>query len=172
MGASFRLPVGMIAKGAVAGALGTLAMDLLWYRRYRKGGGRSDFATWEMALETKSYDEAAAPAQVGKKVADTLGIELPPESAAVVTDVVHWATGVGWGNFHGLATAVTGWPSLLVGPLTGTVAWSVSYATLAPLGIYKPIWEYDAETLWKDLSAHLVFGAVMGLALRAMTRSN
>jgi hypothetical protein len=24
--------------------------------------------------------------------------------------------------------------------------------------LYKPIWEYDAETLAKDLSAHLAYG--------------
>jgi len=24
------------------------------------------------------------------------------------------------------------------------------------LGVYKPIWEYDARTIWQDLSAHLV----------------
>ena len=29
---------------------------------------------------------------------------------------------------------------------------------LPKLGVYRPIWEYDLETLGKDLSAHLVFG--------------
>jgi hypothetical protein len=36
---------------------------------------------------------------------------------------------------------------------------------LAPLGIYKPITEYDRATLWKDLSAHLVFGTALGVTL-------
>ena len=30
--------------------------------------------------------------------------------------------------------------------------------------IYKPIWEYDAKTLAKDLSAHLAYGAGTGSA--------
>ena len=34
---------------------------------------------------------------------------------------------------------------------------------LSRLGIYKPITEYDAKTLWKDLSAHVVFGSAAGV---------
>jgi hypothetical protein len=33
------------------------------------------------------------------------------------------------------------------------------------LGIYQPIAAYDRTTLWKDLSAHLLFGAVVGAVL-------
>jgi hypothetical protein len=36
------------------------------------------------------------------------------------------------------------------------------------LGVYKPIWKYDLETLAKDLSAHLVFGTAT--AFRLLTR--
>ena len=36
--------------------------------------------------------------------------------------------------------------------------WLQSYAVLVPAGLYKPIWEYDAKTLWQDPSAHLVYG--------------
>jgi hypothetical protein len=32
------------------------------------------------------------------------------------------------------------------------------------LGVYKPIWKYDLETLRKDLSAHLVFGTATAAA--------
>jgi hypothetical protein len=35
-------------RGAIAGAVGTAAMDLVWYRRYRGGGGGKDsFLRWE-----------------------------------------------------------------------------------------------------------------------------
>jgi hypothetical protein len=41
-----------------------------------------------------------------------------------------------------------------------------------PLGalarrLYKPIWEYDLPTLWKDLSAHLVYGLGTAATFRA-----
>jgi hypothetical protein len=34
-------------RGAIAGAVGTAAMDLVWYRRYRRGGGKDSFLRWE-----------------------------------------------------------------------------------------------------------------------------
>ncbi len=40
---------------------------------------------------------------------------------------------------------------------------------MGAFGIYRPIWEYDRETLFKDLTAHLVFGLATGLAYRALS---
>jgi hypothetical protein len=34
--------------------------------------------------------------------------------------------------------------------------------------LYKPIWEYDLETVAKDLSAHLVYGLSTATALRLL----
>ena len=53
----------------------------------------------------------------------------------------------------------------LFGITTGITAWGMSYAVLGKLGIYRPITEYDRATLWKDLSAHLVFGTTIGAVL-------
>jgi hypothetical protein len=39
-------PVGAVALGAVAGAVGTAAMDLVWFYRYRKGGGQQGLLAW------------------------------------------------------------------------------------------------------------------------------
>ena len=38
-----------------------------------------------------------------------------------------------------------------------------SYAVLSRIGVYKQLSEYDGETLWQDLTAHLVYGATVGL---------
>jgi hypothetical protein len=37
--------------------------------------------------------------------------------------------------------------------------------------VYKPIWEYDARTLARDLGAHMVYGFVTAAALGALTPS-
>ena len=34
-------PLGAIGRGLIAGAVGSLAMDVLWYARYRRGYGGS-----------------------------------------------------------------------------------------------------------------------------------
>ena len=166
-------PLGVIVRGVVAGLAGTLAMDLVWYSRYRKSGGEDSFVRWDLAAEVSDYENAPAPAQVGKRVAEgLLQTELDPKTARPMTNLVHWATGAGWGAAHGILHGSMSAPKALGGVLTGSVAWATSYATLGPIGIYKPIWEYDAATLWKDLSAHLVFGLTTGVMFRLLLASS
>lgn len=159
--------VGRTVRGALAGAFGTLAMDVLWWVRYRRGGGQDGFVDWEFATTTSSFDEASAPGKVGQRAAAMVGIELPDETAGTTTSVVHWLTGVGYGIGHTLLVE-DGRGPVAAGALTGAGAFANSYATLGAMGVYAPIWEYDAETLGKDLSAHLLFGAATGLAAAAL----
>jgi hypothetical protein len=41
---------------------------------------------------------------------------------------------------------------------------------MPPARLCKPIWEYDAKTLAKELSAHLVYGGATGSAFAALAR--
>jgi len=165
-------PLGAIARGAAAGAVGTLAMDLIWYRRYRRDGGEDRFADWDFSAGTKSYDDAGAPAQVGKRIVEgVFQTELPPESAALTNNVVHWATGAQWGALYGAAAGSAAAASPVLGLLLGAAAWGTSYVVLPLAKLYKPMWEYDAKTLAKDLSAHLVFGLATAGAFRAVSRA-
>ena len=159
--------------GAVGGVVATAAMDLLWHRRYRQAGGDESFVHWELSAGVTGFgSDAPAPARVGKYIADAVGIELADSSAAATNNVVHWMTGVGWGKVAGAAASVSAVPPIAVGVATGVTAWATSYALLGRLGIYEPITEYDTATLWKDLSAHLVFGVTLGAVLRAAARSS
>jgi hypothetical protein len=163
--------VGSAVRGVIAGAVATAAMDLVWFRRYRAQGGTGTFRTWEFSTTATDFgDHAPAPAQVGKRVADAVGIELADSAVAPTNNVVHWMTGMGWGKVAGLAAAILPVPAVAVGVGTGVAAWGSSYALLGAAGIYKPITEYDATTLWKDLSAHLVFGATLGAVLTVANR--
>ena len=155
-----------VITGVAAGAVGTLAMDLAWYRRYRSAGGDQEFIPWETSEGTTGYEEAAAPARTAKAVADMVGIELPDATARTMNNVVHWLTGLGWGGAHGTVAAAARVSNPSIGLATAVTAWATSYAVLPKLGIYEQMSEYDADTLWKDLSAHLVFGAVLGLTYR------
>jgi hypothetical protein len=156
-----------LMAGIVAGAAGTLAMDLLWYGRYRADGGEDGFAAWELSTgSTSSFEEASAPGQVARKVADAVGIDLPDDRAGLATDVVHWGTGMGYGVGHALLQHRRG--AVVGGLLTGAGAFANSYATLGAIEVYEPPWAYDATTLGKDLSAHLVYGAVVGVVHRLL----
>jgi hypothetical protein len=157
--------------GAAAGALGTLAMDLFLYRRYRHEGGTDRVWHWESAEGVTSWEEASAPGQLGRKVERLVTRqELPDRWARVTTNLVHWATGVGWAAQYGALDSRTSrhpWVRMLV---LGPVVWLSGYVLLPLAKVYKPIWRYDARTLGKDLSAHLVYGATTGAAFAALAR--
>jgi hypothetical protein len=164
-------PIRAIVRGALAGAAGTLAMDLLWYRRYRSADGDDGFLDWELSAGTDSYAQAAAPAQVGKRIVEGyLQRELPASSARTMNNAVHWATGLLWGTVHGVLAGSATTPRTSSGLRTGVTAWAASYGMLAPAGIYKPPWRYPVEVLWKDLSAHLVYGVATGAMFKALGR--
>lgn len=164
-------PLGAILKGAAAGIVGTIAMDLVWYLRYRSDGGAASFADWELS-GVDDYEIAPAPAQVGKRVIEGLfETELDATTAGPMNNIVHWATGAGWGVSHGIINGSMSKTRALAGLATGAAAWVTSYATLAPAGIYEPMWEYDLKTLWKDLSAHLAFGLTTGIAYKLLSRT-
>lgn len=160
----------MLAKGILAGAVGTLAMDAVWFRRYRSDGGEDSFAEWEFSADTASFDDAGAPAQIGRIAADKVGVELPDETAGLTNNVVHWVTGIGYGLGHAVLQRDRG---LVAGGLTtGVGAFLNSYGTLGSLGVYDPIWEYDRDTLADDLSAHVVFGLATSAAFRLLSGSS
>ena len=164
-------PFGALVRGGVAGAVDTLAMDLLWYARYRREGGESGFVEWESSAGLDNWANAPAPAQFGKRVFEALfRRDLPPEDARLVNNVTHWATGVGWGAAFGLASGSAQTRRAWHGLVFGTGVWAQSYTVLVPAKLYKPPWDYDAVTLWKDLSAHLVHGLATSTALRALAK--
>ena len=158
-------PIGALLAGVVAGAIGTVAMDAFLYRRYRGEGGRSEPIAWETAGGLKDFGKAPVPALVGKRLAEAfLQRELPPSTARLVTNVMHWGYGTAWGGLYGLLVGSGRSRSALLGLPFGALVWGADYALL-PLGkFYKPIWQYDLKTLGKDLSAHFVYGVGTSLA--------
>jgi hypothetical protein len=162
-------PLGAVGRGVAASAVGTLAMDLLLYRRFRGGGGETTFQAWEFSDGLESWNDAPAPAQVGKRLAEgLLGRELPPQRARLVNNVTHWGYGLLAGAQYGLVVGSLRSPKLWHGLTFGSAVWVAGYAVLPAMGIYRPIWKYDLGTLGKDLSAHLVFGASTGAAFRVL----
>jgi hypothetical protein len=160
-----------LAVGALAGVVGTAAMDCLLYSRYRRAGGLDTAWAWESAQGVKDWATASAPGQLGEKVVRLLIRRPPPAGwARSTTNAVHWATGAGWGLQYALLAGRTGRHPVLRGLALGPVAWLSSYAVLPLAGVYEPIWKYDARTLAKDLSAHVVYGAATSAAFAAVTR--
>jgi len=164
---------GPVVVGAVAGAVGTAAMDLLLYTRYRRGGGKDSLWRWESAEDVMSWDEASAPGQLGQKVERLLTRREPPDRwARSTTNLMHWATGIGWATQYGLLASRRSRHPWLRALALGPVVWLSGYVILPLVKVYKPIWNYDARTLADDLSAHLVYGTATSAVVAILSRKS
>ena len=160
-----------LARGLAAGALGTAAMDAFLFARYRREGGDSGAWEWESSAGVTDWEQAPAPAQLGRRLAKTLsGVDLPPTRARLVNNVMHWGYGIFNGGQLGIAAQRLSGGPIRYGLPFGATVWAGDYVILPALKLYKPIWEYDARTLAKDLSGHLVYGLATATALQALSR--
>jgi hypothetical protein len=158
------------AAGAVAGAVGTAAMDTLLYTRHRRGFGQEQPLEWEFG-GVNTWDDASTPGQVGRRLEEAVLRHPAPDGWAQATqNAVHWATGMSWGAQFGVAARLAHRASWRSGLVLGVLAWATSYVVLPRAKLYKPIWEYDAKTLADDLGAHLVYGASTGAAFAWLAR--
>lgn len=161
---------GSVIRGATAGVIGTLVMDAWLYRDYRHDGGNTDFPDWESSKGLVSWEKAPAPALAAKRLLEGgLKLEVSPRYARFLNNVMHWGFGVANGAGYGLFLSSRRKPKVWFGLPFGAVVWAAGYVVLPALGVYKPIWKYDVETLRKDLSAHLVFGTTTAAVYDLLT---
>jgi hypothetical protein len=160
-------PLGAVVRGLVAGAIGTAAMDAYLFARYRRGGGETGFPDWELSAGIKTWEDAPAPAHVGKRLVEGLfQVELPPQRAPLVNNVTHWGFGIASGAGYGLVAGSLPRPRVRYGLPFGAAVWTGGYVVLPLAKLYEPIWKYDVKTLANDLSAHLVYGLATATAWR------
>ena len=163
-------PIGAVARGLLAGAAGTAAMDLLLYARYRRDGGKDPLPGWEFSAGVQDWDAAPAPAQVGRRLVEGLfQTRLPDSRARLVNNITHWAYGISAAGGYGLLAGSLARPRVWPGAPFGATVRATGYAVLPAAGLYKPITEYDRVTLAKDLSAHLVYGLTTAAAFRVLS---
>ena len=116
---------GSIARGLGAGAIGTLAMTG-WQELSSRlmspdedsgehtagddtgqdGGDNTQDASQNGGQGGGAHDpweQAPVPAQVARKLANLAGIDPGPERIPLLTNIMHWGYGTGWGAVYGLA---------------------------------------------------------------------
>jgi hypothetical protein len=163
-------PIGALVRGLVAAAIGTAAMDTYLFLQYRREGGESSARDWELSAGLTSWDDAPAPALVGKRLTEGLfQVELPASSVPLVNNLTHWGFGIANGAVYGIVVGSLPEPKVAYGLPYGATVWANSYVVLPAAKLYKPIWEYDVKTLAKDLSAHLVYGLTTAAAFRVLS---
>src|SRR6266545_1699685 len=80
-------PLGALAQGLAAGAVGTAAMDLVQFARYKLGGGEEGLLAWEFSAGLEDWEHAPAPAGRADQQLDSLGLR----------DRLGWAVRAGGG---------------------------------------------------------------------------
>ncbi|MBV8432562.1 MAG: hypothetical protein JO244_15465 [Solirubrobacterales bacterium] len=158
-------------RGLVAGAIGTAAMTA-WQDLSAKlqsageegrGGGDPRGEGAGSGEDSDPWAQAPAPAQAGRLILHELGYEVPSDKIGLLTNVMHWGYGIGWGAVYGaVAGNAARQRPLARGLVFGASVWVMSYVQLVPLGIYQPPWDYPSQELALDLSYHLAYGAGVG----------
>ena len=163
--------LGNALRGLVAAAVGTLAMDLVLYRRARRSGTTQPFGSWEFSEGLNRWEDAPAPAHVGKRAFEALsGRPLPPTKARLTNNVMHWFYGIQWGGGYGLLAGLSSRSGPLWGLPFGTAVWASGYVVLPLMGLYKPMWKYPLPVLLRDWSAHAAYGLTTASAFQVLTR--
>src|SRR4051794_308051 len=78
-------------------------MDAFPFARYRRGGGKSGVAEWESSAGLSGWEDAPAPAQLGKRIVEgVFAVRPAPTRARLVNNVMHWAYGILNGAQYGV----------------------------------------------------------------------
>lgn len=159
-------PVTDVVLGASAGIAGALAKDGLKKLAATLSGESGEDSS------PSSWEEASAPAQVGRRVIEgVFQRDVPFEQHAKVMWGTHLGYGAAWGALYGVIEASVKPRSMVHGLMLGGIVWSSAYVILPAAKLYKPIWKYPPTTLAKDLSYHLVYGIAVALAFSAARRA-
>jgi uncharacterized membrane protein YagU involved in acid resistance len=151
--------IGLMTRGVVAGIVGTAFMTA-WQEIVAHFRRHSMPKVLHQEENADPWEKAPAPAQVGRLfVNGVLKRDVPPARIPLFTNAVHWMFGTAMGGAYGFLHGTLRGRAALDGPAFGLSVWAQSYATLVPLGLYKPPWQYPAKSIAKDISYHLVYGA-------------
>jgi hypothetical protein len=160
-------PRRVLARGLAAGAIGTATMTA-WQELSTKlqssdHGGDGGQAAPSAEQQPDPWEQASAPAQVGRKILDgVIDRQVPPERIGLLTNAMHWGYGLSWGALYGLIQETASGPALRTGLLFGAGLWAMSYVVLVPMGLYQPPWKYSPREVAMDVSYHIAYGAGLG----------
>lgn len=153
--------LGRLAMGLAAGAAGTAAMNAYWTGLSAMKGPEGS------ELESK---EEPTTAKVARRAMAKVGIRHPSSRVRKIGgEAVHWGYGSLWGGLAGL-TGRFGVPLYWGGgQMLGAGLWALGDIWLLyRMGFAKHPREYPVRVHLEALGAHLVYGASLWAALRAM----
>lgn len=166
-------PLGVVARGVAAGLIGTAAMTA-WQEVSARLKKHAMVDVGERYREdVDPWEKAPAPAQLARRMLEALfRVEVPAKRIPLFTNAVHWGYGTALGGVYGLVESSVRPRPAVHGALFGMGVWTMSYATLVPMGLYKPPWRYPAKSIAKDVSYHLVYGTGVAAGYALVERAS
>ena len=159
-------PLGAVTRGLAAGVVGTAVMTLV-QELSAKLQAPSDGAA---PPPQDPWAQASAPAKVGRRIIEgVFEHPVPPERIGLLTNVMHWAYGTGWGAIYGIVEGTFPGHSVRRGLLFGSGVWVMGYVQLVPMGIYELPWRYPAQDVALELGYHLAYGVGVDTGHRLLT---
>lgn len=147
-------PLGAVARGLVAGAIGTGMMTAVQMAYYK----------------AKGMEGSSVPGEVAKRVTEgVLHREFPEERMDTATNVMHWLYGISWGVPYALWAGSTR-PGIVRGIVGGTLmVWGAAQVQLPAMKLAPPPWEYAPSSLAMDVGFHSAWALGTAVAYRAMS---
>jgi hypothetical protein len=136
-------PLGAVARGLVAGAIGTAFMTIAQELTAKLQGSGDDGEQQgpEQSQPQDPWQQASAPAKVANRISEgVFQHEVSPDRISLLTHGMHWSYGTGWGAVYGLAQGTMHARTLRHACCFGTGVWAMSYVELLPMGLYEPPW--------------------------------
>jgi uncharacterized membrane protein YagU involved in acid resistance len=157
-----KTPLRAVGQGLLAGLIGNAL-----FTGYQMLTGQVE----QPEEKPKDWSETTTPAQVGQRVGEgVFDQHVALDKAGMLTHVVHWAYGTGWGAVYGMLQESIRRPLVSGVALTTSVV-ATDYTLLPAMGLYKPPWRYSAKELAQDYLNHLVYGLAVAGAYTALDRS-
>jgi hypothetical protein len=164
--------VALVAAGVASGVLGTWMMNhaqRAWTVAADgappvSAGGKHDAREWQERDERRNANESAA--QIAARV--VTGRPLGPAALQVAAPLVHFTFGATMAGVYAGAAGRRA-DHLAAGLLFGAGLWLAADVVAMPvLGLSAPTTRRAPEKHLQALAAHLVYGGVTALALRAL----
>lgn len=141
---------GKLARGAVAGLLGTVAM------------------TPVIGLGAIGWWKGPSPAEITANIQQQTGIDETPRNDPGFTPqwlAAHLSFGTGWGVAFALARPWLPGSTIAAGLLWGGAIWVINYGIVLPtLGLYPSPADDNKERLAAMIVAHAVYGTALAEA--------
>ena len=141
---------GRLARGLVAGAIGTAAMT----------------ASSTIEQTARGRDASTAPADALMKLLGIAGF-CDDGAKGRFSNAVHWSYGTAWGVPRALLDAAGLTPAGATAAHGGAL-WGSQQAMLPAIGVAPPLWEWGAAEVAIDAGHHVVYAVATSVAYEAL----